>query len=386
MRVLHLLKTAHGAAWALRQIRELVALGVDIHVALPEGGPMVGKYTAAGATEHLLQSDLPLRNPHKFGQVASALKQLVDRVRPDIIHSHFVGTTVMARLALGNRFPIPRVFQVPGPLHLEHPVFRSAEIASAGRQDYWIGSCKWTSDRYRASGIEAERVFLSYYGTDTNVYVPKEPGKIRNELGISADRKIVGLVAYMYAPKRYLMQRRGLKGHEDLIDAIEICLRTRSNIHCVIVGGPWGNAHWYEKQIRDYARETCGGHVTFLGTRTDVPEIYADLDVVVHPSHSENVGGAVESCLLRVPTIATRVGGFPDLIKDGSTGWLVRPKDPADLARSILDALDRPDEAIQRAIAGQQRALHMFDVKQTGAEVREIYQKIQAHYSRQAFQ
>ena len=41
MKVLHLVKTSRGASWALRQMRELKRLGVDVHVALPPGGPLV---------------------------------------------------------------------------------------------------------------------------------------------------------------------------------------------------------------------------------------------------------------------------------------------------------------------------------------------------------
>ena len=61
-------------------------------------------------------------------------------INPDLIHSHFVTTTLMLRLALGRRHKIPRIFQVPGPLHLEHWHTRTLEIASAGKKDFWIGS------------------------------------------------------------------------------------------------------------------------------------------------------------------------------------------------------------------------------------------------------
>ena len=49
------------------------------------------------------------------------------------------------------------MFQVPGPLHLEHPLFRTVELASASGSDFWIGSCRWTCERYRGSGIGAEK-------------------------------------------------------------------------------------------------------------------------------------------------------------------------------------------------------------------------------------
>jgi len=184
------------------------------------------------------------------------------------------------------------------------------------------------------------------------------------------------MVAFMYAPKRYLGQTRGLKGHEDLIDAIKICLKHDSKMCCVMVGGAWNNATAYETSVRNYARKQCGDRVIFLGTRYDVPDIYADIDVAVHPSHSENVGGAVESCLLGVPTIATQIGGFSDLVRDGGTGWLVPPKDPQALASAIMDALGNQKIAQERARAGQNLARDLFDVRGTAVEIKSIYEQI----------
>jgi glycosyltransferase involved in cell wall biosynthesis len=376
MKILHLLKTSVGATWALRQIRELVKLGVEAHVALPPGGPLVGKYTEIGASEHLIQTDFPIRTPWLFPSLSTKFLKLVYAVRPDIIHSHFVGTTLTMRLALGRYHPIPRLFQVPGPLHLEHPFFRKMELASAGSPDFWIGSCDWTCRRYKQSRIDPKRIFLSYYGTDIDTYTSKAPGKLRNELGLAPESKIVGMVAYMYAPKRYLGQMRGLKGHEDLIDAFKICAERDPHIRCVFVGGAWNNATTYEHTLQNYARQKCGDSVIFLGTRHDIPDIYADMDVAVHPSHSENVGGAVESCLLGVPTIATHVGGFPDLIRDGETGWLVPPKDPKRLALAIQGALDNRPAAQKLALAGQKLARNLFDVRRTAAGVKEIYDQV----------
>lgn len=376
MRVLHILKTSVGAAWALREIRELVKLGIDVHVALPPGGPLVGRYSESGATEHIMQFDFPVRKPWNFPMVARRFRQLVEQLSPDIIHSHFVGTTLTMRLALGRNHAVPRVFQVPGPLHLENPFFRRAEIVTAGSLDFWIGSCRWTCQRYKQSGIPNDRIFLSYYGCDLDHLQLGERGFLRSELGLSETVKIIGMVAFIYAPKRYLGQKRGLKGHEDLIDAVKLCLKAYPNIRCVMVGGPWDNATNYERSVKRYARQHCGDRVTFLGTRDDIPNIYADIDVAVHPSHSENVGGAGESCLLGVPTIATKVGGFPDIVHDGITGWLVPPKNPKALAKAMLEALHNPMEAQRRAQDGQKLAKQLFDVRRTAAEIVDIYKEI----------
>ena len=376
MKILHLLKTSVGATWALRQMRELVRLGLEIHAVMPAGGPLVSRYWEAGVHVHLLPVDFPAQSLWLLPQRCRALRNLVAIVNPDIIHSHFVGTTLTARIALGKDSPIPRMFQVPGPLHLEHLFFQQLDLLTAGKADYWTGSCKWTRQNYLDAGIAEDRVFLSYYGTDTETFTLRQKGTLRHELGIAPETNIVGMVAFMYAPKWFLGQKRGLKGHEDLIDALSLCCKKRKDIIGVLIGGAWNNKEWYEKQIRSYGKRRCGEHAFFLGTRTDVSDLYPDIDVAVHPSHSENVGGAVESMLSGIPTIATEVGGFPDLVHHGETGWLVPPQCPEKLADTILEVLTNPHQSQKIAVAGQQLAQEMFNVRTTSAQIADIYSSI----------
>jgi len=376
MRVLQLLKTNVGATWAWRQIRELVKLGVDVDVVLPDGGPMAEKFASVGAREYKMQTNFPVHAPWQFPKLAAKFRSLVDEIRPDILHSHFVGTTLTMRLALGRNHSIPRIFQVPGPLHLEHPFFRIAEITTAGNADSWIGSCVWTCNRYQKSGVQKERLYLSYYGTDLDLFRKQPKGLLRKELGLSESIKVVGMVAFMYRPKSHLGQTRGIKGHEDLIDAFALCLRQDADMRCVFVGGAWDGASAYEAKIKAYARQQCGDKAVFLGNRLDVPLLYPDFDVAVHPSHSENVGGACESLLMGVPTISTNVGGFPDLVKNGETGWLIPSRDPGQLSRAIMDALQNEDEARKRAERGRVLARDLFDVEKTALRIMEIYEQI----------
>ncbi|HPE60909.1 MAG TPA: glycosyltransferase family 4 protein [Thiolinea sp.] len=375
MKVLHLVKTTAGAAWALRQLRELAALGVEAHVALPSFSGRAADYERLGIRVHVLDTDLKLRQPWRIPGQALALRRLVRTLEPDLVHSHFVGTTLLMRLAL-HGLPIPRLFQVPGPLHLEHAFFRRMELLSADWHDYWMASCEWTRRAYLAAGIESGRVFLSYYGTDPLPLSPVSGQPLRTGLNCSDTTILVGMVAYMYAPRAWLGQQRGLKGHEDLIDALAIVRRRYPDLMGVFVGGGWNGADAYEVTIRAYARERLGDHAVFLGNRKDVFALYPQLDMAVHPSHSENVGGAAESLLLGVPTIATRVGGFPDLVRPGQTGLLVPPRAPEALAQAICHYIEAPDLARRHARQGQQLAMHLFDVQRTAREVHEAYRRI----------
>jgi glycosyltransferase involved in cell wall biosynthesis len=375
--VLHLVKTVHGATWALRQIRELSLARVEVTVALPSAHEgLATRYRDCGARIIEADLDFTARHPWRLARAVRRCREIVAEVRPAVIHSHFVSTTLVARLALRRCHHIPRVFQVPGPLHLEHAAFRRLDLATSGASDSWIGSCRWTCNAYRRLGVPSERVFLSYYGTDVDTLGRGERGEFRQQLQLPRDVPLVGLVAHMYAPKRFLGRTRGVKGHEDFIDAFRIVQRKHPDAFAVVVGGPWNGATTYEQSLRKRARAACGDRIVFTGHRTDIPGVYADLDIAVHPSLSENCGGAVESLAAGVPTIATAVGGLPDVVISGETGWLVPPRSHRDLAGAVLEALANPNEARRRANSGRDLVRRLFDVRRTGAEIAAIYGRI----------
>jgi glycosyltransferase involved in cell wall biosynthesis len=167
------------------------------------------------------------------------------------------------------------------------------------------------------------------------------------------------------------------EGNEDLIDALAIVRHVRPDVLGVFVGGAWNDATWYEERVRAYGREACGDGIVFPGMRDDVPELLPDFDLAVQPSHTEGVAGtAVEAQLLDVPVVATNVGGQPDLIVHGKTGWLVPPKDPPALAAAILDALSDPERTRAIARAGHARAVTLFNGKQNNAAVARVYRVI----------
>ncbi|MDF2179791.1 glycosyltransferase family 4 protein [Aliiglaciecola sp. CAU 1673] len=376
IKVLHLVKTAVGAKWAFNQTRELVKLGVEVHIALPFDR-VVHKYQENGVIIHELIPAVSLLQPFITFQRARRLRRLVEQIKPDIIHSHFVTSTLLMRLALSS-YKIPRIFHVPGPLHLEHPVFRKLELASAGNQDYWLASCKWTRECYLDNGIDSNKVGLAYYGVTPYEFISPEDSKtsLKEQLSMQRSDLLIGMVAYFYSPKRYLGQKRGLKGHEDLIDALILIREKIPNTRCVFVGGPWDKADDYFDKVKEYAREKVGDAAVFLGTRQDVGWLYPQFDLAVHPSHSENVGGAVESLFAKVPTIASNVGGFPDLIVDGETGYLCSPKNPSSIAKQVIRAWNEPAQRKKQAEAGFRRVNELMNVENNARDVLEFYKKI----------
>jgi glycosyltransferase involved in cell wall biosynthesis len=379
MRVLHVCKTSNASFWAVRQVAELLRNGVDVHVALPSpSGEALAAWRRTGATVHFVDCSLPVRNPLKFAGSVSRIRQLVSAVQPDIIHSHSVTTTMMLRLALGPRHPVPRIFQVPGPLHLEQWHTRDPELLLAGDNDFWIASSQFTKQLYGAAGVPAERLFLSYYSADKNLFSTKRTGYLRSKLNIPRNALVVGNINLIYPPKQYLGHRVGLKCHEDVIEAISLVQQVRNDVWGVLVGGTFGKAGAYEEKLRRLAEEKGAGQILMPGKiSTDaVARCWPDFDCAIHVPLSENCGGVVEPLLAGIPTIASSVGGLPEVVQEAVTGKLVPARNPQLLARTVLDVLDRIDEYKRMAQRGRQLVSVMFDPERCSQEILSIYRHI----------
>lgn len=378
MRVLHVVKTSDGASWAANQVERLVRSGVEVHAALPsEQGRTVASWKASGAQVHIADLSLPLREPNHLPARLSAIRKLVDEIQPDLIHSHFVTNTLALRLALGKNHKVPRIFQVPGPLHLEHWHTRQPDLLTAGEADYWIGSSRCIVDNYHKAGIPSDRLFLSYYGSP--VGGGSAGGTLRKRLELPASAKIVGTISYIYPPKYLLGECVGLKGHEYLIDALSIVAKKTDDVYGVLIGNALpGYGDRYEKTLRQRALTASDGRILMPGyfSHAEVQQSWPDFDCAVHVPLSENCGGVVEPLMAGVPVIASATGGLPEVVLDKITGRIVEGRSPHLLAQVILDVLSDLEFWRRTAIRGQRLVATMFDVNRTAAEIFSIYQHI----------
>jgi len=99
--------------------------------------------------------------------------------------------------------------------------------------------------------------------------------------------------------------------------------------------------------------------------------------VAAVPSLSENVGGAVEPLLMERPVVASAVGGLPDVVRDGETGYLVPPRDPGALADALLHTLTLP-AAARRAMGRRGRAIvqELFDINRVALNEERIFYQL----------
>ena len=144
----------------------------------------------------------------------------------------------------------------------------------------------------------------------------------------------------------------------------------------MIIGNAWDGSEKYEQEVINYAKKVLGDKIIFTGYRKDIQEIYSEIDIAVHPSHSENLGGAAESLAYGVPTISSNVGGFPDIVKPYETGLLVNPKDPDDLAKAINWMIEHPEEAKKMGNKGKVLVRKMLNIEETSTKIYKIYKKI----------
>lgn len=117
--------------------------------------------------------------------------------------------------------------------------------------------------------------------------------------------------------------------------------------------------------------------VILTGKRWDIPNLLAASDVFVFSSRWEGLPYAIiEAMVAGLPVVATRVGGVPELVEDGITGFLVPPKDPKALAEAIQKLLDDPDLRCRMGQAGRKKALKEFTLERMLVETQRVYEEI----------
>jgi len=209
--------------------------------------------------------------------------------------------------------------------------------------------------RYLAEheGCPAHKVRVIPNGVDLERFHPRWPNRLlQQELGLAPENPVVGIVAAL----------RPEKNHPLFLRAAALVHRELPQARFLIVGdGP------QRDELESLAAELSISEVVhFLGTRHDVPEVLALVDVLVLSSHMEaNPISILEAMAAEKPVVATRVGSVKETVVDGKTGYLVAPDEAGGVAQRVVELLkDRP-RAAAMGRAGRERVIANWSIDRT---------------------
>ena len=334
-----------GESQVFNLMRGLLARGHQVEaVTLPESA-LLARCTEASipATPISMRSDLDLAAAVRL---ARHLKQtLPDVVNAQTARAHTIAL-LAAHLGAPGRLVVTRRLDFPirrDPANLWK--YRSRRVAR------YIAVAGIIRDILIGAGIRGDRVSVVNSSIDLGVFVKSDRlrAEARAELQIPPDARVIGNVAAL----------AWHKGQTDLISAMSQVAGSFPGAWCVIVG------EGEEREALEKQAASLRGQVRILltGMRRDVPRLLNAFDVFCMSSHYEGFCNSVlEALATGLPVVATRAGGLPEIVEDGTTGLLVPPKDPRALAGSIMRLLS--DSALARTLsqAGQRAAQARFGV------------------------
>ena len=267
-----------------------------------------------------------------------AIVRLIRRERVAIMHTHTSKAGFIGRLAA-------RVAKVPVVIHTPHGhIFYG--YYGAARTSFFIALERWAAtfsdalvalteedmrehlDR-RIGSRDQYRVIPS--GVDIEGFRNRAQARdaARSELGWSTEERIVVGVGRLVP----------VKGFDIAVRALAQLRATFPETRLVLVGD--GPERGRLEQLA--AASDNLSRVTITGAAGDVAPFLAASDVVIAPSRNEGMGRVlIEAMALGKPVVASRVGGVASVVSDGHSGVLVRPDDPSELARALIELFSDP--------------------------------------------
>ena len=254
------------------------------------------------------------------------LRDLVSLVRHrniDVVHAHSPQPAALSRPVLRALRHGPRL------VYTEHNSWDCYGVATrlANAATYPLDHAEFVVSAAARESVPTflrRRVEVLTHGIDLEAVrsAGTDPLGVRYSLGISSDEIVITNVAHL----------RREKAHEVLLGATATLLETHPEVVVLSLGhGP------REVELKNMAATLgLGDRFRFLGFREDALAILGASDVFCLSSHQEGLPVAfMEASALGLPTVATRVGGLPDHILDGSSGLLVAPDDPGALSVAL---------------------------------------------------
>ncbi|MGB9880924.1 MAG: glycosyltransferase family 4 protein [Anaerolineae bacterium] len=266
---------------------------------------------------------------------------------------------VAMKLALRRTADIHHVYSNPYHLRIGHahkrvlhlamaiPETTRSYVKAAQLADVVICCSKFIREQFlQRVPYPQERVRVVYNGVDLDRFTPGDKGFARTVLGLPTDETVIVYAGAVHEDKGLIHLVRALK-----------LLTASGHLRLLVAGSAdlWGDTLSYEssmQQIRTSYEETVRQEaqsfpVTFLGSvaQARMPLVFQAADIAVCPSVCEDAMplSNLEAMATGLPVIGSNVGGIPEVVLDGVTGFLVPPGDPAALADRLDLLLTRPE-------------------------------------------
>jgi glycosyltransferase involved in cell wall biosynthesis len=226
----------------------------------------------------------------------------------------------------------------------------------------------------RSEGVNRSKLHLVYNGIDVRGFANEmvDRSTARRLLGISNGAIVFTVVANLHP----------YKGHRDLLHALAALSRTwGSDWLCLFVGK---DVHDCMPELKRLCLEyRLSRNVEFLGPRTDVPAILSASDIHISASHQEGLpNNIIEAMCARLPVVATAVGGVPELVVHGQTGYLLPPQDVDRMTAALVALARAPIRRKAFGEAGYARVTSHFNIDTNVVAFESIYAGLGSTYDR----
>jgi glycosyltransferase involved in cell wall biosynthesis len=294
------------------------------------------------------------------------LARVIKRLRPDVIHAHDPHGVAMAALSLslgaagaGGHAPA-----LVASRRVDFSLKSNSFSRWKHRQvDCFIAASEAIRQMLVADGIEPERAVTVHEGIDIEHVAHAVPVNVHEAFWLPHHAPVVGNVAALVPHK----------GQRYLIEAAHLLVRDLPDVRFVILGEGELRPH-LEHLVHEHHLEK---HVLLPGFRTDVLGCIKGFDLFVLSSVTEGLGTSLlDAMACGKAIVATRAGGIPEVVDDGTTGVLVDPRDPQALAAAIRRLLNDPALRQRMGEAGLARVRAHFTVERMVEETAAVYARV----------
>ena len=285
----------------------------------------------------------------------------------DLLHVHYaIPHSVSAYLA--KEMILPRKLPVITTLH-------GTDITLVGNDRSYLPITKFSIEK--SDGVTAVSVYLrdlTYKEFDIKRPIEMIPNFVNCDVfQRSDDAGMRGKLAPQ--GEKILVHVSNFRPVKRVTDVVEIFDRVQKKIpsRLVMVGdGPdRSNAEWLVRNKK------LGCQVSFLGKQDSISEILAISDLMLLPSETESFGlVALEAMACEVPVIASKVGGLPEVVRDGLDGYLVEPRDVDCMASKAISMLADPPKHAMMGSNARKQAHENFCAHKIIAKYEEYYQRV----------